>query len=429
MQVAYENKYKNKKYSVLNLIPRSLAKTGISVAIIAFSSFLNAELTFKGWRPDYISFILGSTAIFELVRFIFARLSDKNNVTKKYYSFGFILALIGIVTIPFFLLPLNNLLMLIPMSLFFMGSAIMSTLIDSHLTAISDDNARTDIATAIQLTRLSGFAIGGILGASLYSTRGSQNEIHFAGGFFTSFTVIIGGIFLFAGLISLLTMNDNDRILNTQSDFNMDLLKEDILSKPSRLMLTFLLIYPIGLFMQDQILEPYAIIRLGFQVDGVGRLVQIWASLTLIFAPIGNMIAKRVSKISSLFSGQFIGTFGLIIIALAGFQYSEMLLYFGVILFGVGSGLFAVSGVTYMLDIVALHKRNLALILSIFGMVTTISRSLAASLAAVILNLTNFNFELVFLIEALFFLGSILPILSLEKNLIQLKNENINISA
>lgn len=404
----------NKK-SVMSLIPISLAKTGIGVTIVAFSSFLNAELAFRGWTPSIISLTIGSTAIFELIRFGFARLSDKNNKSRGYYLIGFFVALIGISLIPSFLEPPNSYLMILPMMLFYMGSAIMSTLIDSHMTAISTDTDRTNIATAIQITRLSGFAIGGIVGARLFVTRGTENELQFAGDFFTSFTVIIFATFLFTGLVTLIYMRDSQRRIDTSSEFNFNQLMEDVTSRYSRPMFVFLFLYPIGMFMQDQILEPFAIIRLGFRENQIGTLVMLWASLTLIFAPIGSVIAKRVNKLTTLISGQLIGSTGLVLIAFSGYLLSEYLLYVAVVLFGIGSGLFAVTGVTYMLDIAARHKRNLAMIISFFGIMQTISRSAAPTLAAIILHNTNDHFELVFMIEAVFFMLCIIPILKLER--------------
>ena len=409
------------KKSVMSLIPISLAKTGIGVTIVAFSSFLNAELTFRGWTPSIISLTIGSTAIFELIRFGFARLSDKNNRSRRYYVVGFILALLGISLIPLFLEPANSYLMILPMMLFYMGSAIMSTLIDSHMTAISTDNDRTNIATAIQVTRLSGFAIGGIVGAQLFATRGTENELQFAGDFFTSFTVIIFATFLFTGLVTLIYMRDRQRKIDTSSEFHFNQLVEDVTSPYSRPMFAFLFLYPIGLFMQDQILEPFAIHRLGFEADQIGTLVMLWASLTLIFAPIGSVIAKRVNKITALVSGQIIGSSGLLLIAFSGYILSETLLYVAVVLFGIGSGLFAVTGVTYMLDIATRHKRNLAMLISFFGIMQTISRSVAPTLAAVILHNTNDHFELVFIVEEIFFVLCIIPILKLER---LIKREN-----
>ncbi|MCY3413910.1 MAG: MFS transporter [Candidatus Heimdallarchaeota archaeon] len=413
MQVVAQSNQQTR--STMQFVPVSLAKIGIGVTIIAFSSFLNAELTFRGWTPSFISLIIGSTAIFELIRFVFARLSDQNNKTRPYYILGFILASFGITLIPLFLDPANNLLMILPMILFYIGSAIMSTLIDSHMTAIASDNERSNVATAIQVSRLTGFAVGGILGSRIFVTRGSENEFFIIEDFFTSFTIMILVLFLITGMISLLSINDDARIIDTSSEFNFEHLKEDISSNHSLLMFLFIFLYPLGLFMQDQILEPYAIIRLGFQETEIGRLVSIWASLTLIFAPIGNLVAKKRNKLSVLLLGQVTGSIGLILIAYAGYILNTSILFLGVVFFGMGSGLFAVIGVTYMLDVAALHKRNLALLISFFGVVSTFSRSLAATLAAIILELSGDSFELVFIIEAFFFLLCIIPILKLEK--------------
>lgn len=403
------------EHKVIPLIPMSLAKTGIAVTIVAFSSYLVAELKYNLWSPDIISFIVGSTAIFELIRFVFARLSDKYNKSQPFFTFGFLLGAVGIAIIPEFLLPADNILMIIPMILFYMGSAIMSTLIDSHLIAISKDEDKSSVATVIQITRLSGFAIGGIIGARLYATKGENNELDFAGDFFKSFTYIILLIFVVTSLSTLLTMKDDHRVIDTRSEFNFQGVKEDVLSPTSQLMLLFLFLYPIGLFMQDHILESYSIERLDFKPSGVGTLVIIWASLTLVFAPIGNVLAKKTNKLKTLIVGQTVGTIGLLIIAGAGLLLNTNLLYFGVVLFGIGSGTFSVPGFTYMLDIVALHKRNLAIMLSVFGMMLTISRSIAATLAGIILRYTDDNYELVFFIEAIFFLVSMVPIIKLEK--------------
>ncbi len=315
------------EHKVIPLIPISLAKTGIAVAIMSFSSFLNAELKFRGWETDVIAMVIGSTAIFEMVRFFFARWSDKYNKSKPFFTFGFFLGMAGIALIPEYMEPADNRLMIIPMALFYMGSAIMSTLIDSHMTAISTDEDRSNIATAIQLTRLSGFAIGGIFLGKLYATI-NNTDLDFAGDSFTSFTYIILIIFVITSLSTLYFMDDGKRILDTRSEFKMKGVLEDILSPTSKLMLMFLFLYPIGLFMQDQILEPYAIERLGFEKTGIVTLVAIWASLTLIFAPIGNILSKRSNKLGVLIIGQSVGALGLIMIAGSGLLLNTNLLYF-----------------------------------------------------------------------------------------------------
>ena len=80
-----------------------------------------------------------------------------------------------------------------------MGSSILTTLVDGNLTKISVQGDRGRIAAVIQVFRLSGFALGGIVGSILYP------EIEF-GDFLNLFLII----YITIGLISVLSIEKSE---------------------------------------------------------------------------------------------------------------------------------------------------------------------------------------------------------------------------
>ena len=113
-----------------------------SFVIVGISSFLNSELKFRGWSNSIIGIYFGITLIFELIRLYFGYLNDRTGHTKNYIIGGFITSLLGIGLIPFILSPKHNILLIPVIGLFFAGSAVATTLIDAHMTRITQNHER-----------------------------------------------------------------------------------------------------------------------------------------------------------------------------------------------------------------------------------------------------------------------------------------------
>lgn len=381
----------------------SLIHLGTSFVIVAISSFLNSELKFLGWRDSVISLFLGITIIFELIRIYFGYLNDNTGKTRFYIGLGYVFGISGILMIPLIIHPVNNLLLIPVIGLFFAGSAITTTLIDTYMITITDPYERNRVSGILQTARLSGFALGGIVGAQIYQ-RYSFND-------FIKFVLVV---YVLTNLISLLSMKSQEikfaEKVNSNFSDSIHILGGMLKKNEVLLMTTFLILYALGLFMQDFILEPYAINEFDFDKEDVGIVVTIWSSLTLIFVPFGSFLEPKINRYRTVVLGLLLSSVGILSIGLSSSVSDVRLFYFGLILFGIGNGIASSPGISMMLDIAASEKSHMTILLGFFGILISVGRSFGSIIAAVILELSDTNYVLFFIIESVVILLTIIPI-------------------
>ena len=418
--------FKSSEFSTIMIIAISSAHLAVGLGIIGISTFIPAQLALINWSDTVIAFLLGIATIFELSRIIIGYAQDRYTIFGSYRSnyllFGIIVQTIGLLLVSQLL---GSYLILIGMILFIIGSATVTLTVDAFLVDVSKIENRNKYAAALQFFRLSGFALGGILGAILYDRLKFEN--------FFIFLAFIGFII---SMFSFFAIKEDQRYKMTrQKELTTNSWRQDVHFIISQLkypavsgMIIFLILYPLGLFLQDPILEPYAIRIFGYNEEGIGRLAGIWGTATLIFIPIGIIFDKKVGRMRSITLGALIGTLGLLLIGWFGldpFKWKDFnisifqsSLLFALVLFGVGLGLLTTPGTAVMLDVVA-FSYNKTLILSFFGLVLTISRSGASFLAGLVMYFNNY--QLLFLIESFFLLSCVIPIYFSYKSL---KREN-----
>jgi BCD family chlorophyll transporter-like MFS transporter len=426
------NETNNLSLSFLSAIFVSIAHLSVGIGIIGLSTFIPGQLailnkTTGNWPDSLIAILLGIATLFELSRVGIAYLQDRKSIFKSYrriYVFiGLIVQSTGLLLISQLL---GSLLIVIGMIFFTIGSATVSTTIDAYLVDRSDESNRNRYAATLQFFRLSGFAVGGIMGTILYSQLGFKD--------FFIFLSIFGFVI---GLISVLAIRESEdyRALRKEQlssetvKYDIEVLKKQ-LKKPIVLgMILFLILYPLGLFLQDAILEPYAVNIFDFNEEGIGRLAAVWGTATLVFIPLGIFFDRRIGRMQTIISGTIIAAFGLWLIAILGLNPLEIKpldlelyqtsLLLALIVFGIGLGLMTTPSTALMLDVTAISK-NKTLILSVFGLAITIGRSGASFIAAIIM--TFENYQILFLIESFFLLSSIIPLYFVYKNL---KSKNL----
>jgi MFS family permease len=391
--------------STFKIMLISATHLGVGVSIVAISSFLNAEMKLGGWPSSSIAFYLGIPVLFELIRLPFAHYYDAKGILRRSLLLGLITSLGGLILIPQAILPVENYLILIGASAFYFGSSILTTLVDANATIISSDEDRSRVAGVIQTFRLIGFALGGVLGSILYRSLDFQ-----------LFILIIAGFYAVVGIISIISVVPSTNLDSDTPSLLSNLGKLPLLLTQAspRLMVLFLILYPIGLFMQDLVLEPFAIDVLGFQRGNVGQLVAVWTTLTLIFVPIGVILANRRGRLLPIVTGELMSFIGLILFALTPAIPNVQLFYTGLILFGMGNGIASAPAIGMMLDVSASFPGQVALLLGFFGIMTTAGRSLAAVMAGVVLLLTSDSYQLLFLIEAIVVIFGLIPLLLLD---------------
>jgi len=368
-------------------------------------------MRFLGWEPSTIAVFLGGAVIFELVRVYVGHLHDFYLKTRQFLVAGALLGSLGLATTPFLIKTPGNFMVILSVASFFSGSAILTTVIDSHVTAITHPQERNRVGGVLQTLRLVGFAVGGIGGLYLYPAISFE--------YFISAALVL---FLITACFSIALVNDAlgakfREESNARRDFASSLktLWKYVSTGPPGLIVIFLMLYSSGLFMQDFLLEPFAIDVLRFDKTGVGRISAIWSVMTLIFVPVGAFLEPRVGRINIIAIGQLIAALGLLLLSASSVLIAEVLMFIGLAIFGIGTGLGSSPAISLMLDVAAQYKRDLTILLGLFGALVTIGRSIAGVMGGLLLQLTQANYLTVFIIEAILIVAALAPIVVLNR--------------
>jgi MFS family permease len=243
---------------------------------------------------------------------------------------------------------------------------------------------------------------------------------------------IITSIFLFSALYTIISLNP-ENIINTNfhtkqvnsnpshSQQNVSPNNESVLNSlidhNIGLMSAFLILFAIGIFMQDLILEPFAIAELNFKKSDVGTLVALWGVVTLIFVPLGSTLEPKIGKLKTISIGLIVASVGMTIITLSSTVHEGFFFYFGLVMFSAGGGLSSGPAISVMLDLCFLDSKNTSFLLGFFGIIITIGRAIAAIISGILLKYTDDNFTLVFLIETIFLVISLIPIIPISRRI------------
>ena len=384
---------------------------GVGISVVSLSSFVNSEMKFIGWNESIISIYLGFAIIFELFRLVFGYLHDKTGNLLFFVVLGGLTSFIGLLLIPSSLTPIGNIRIIFAGALFYSGSAICTTLIDTHLTKVSVNVDRNRIAGILQTLRLTGFAMGGFLGSYFYSKLDFSIFI-FGMSFFFLLSLVLSLIGIYYTQIQI-----GEKTKTNSTTEILSVIKQ----KNPILMSIYLFLYPIGLFMQDLVLEPFAIENLHFEKTDVGKIVAIWTSLTLVFVPIGIKLIPKFGRLRIIVIGTILSSVGLIILTINSIILDIELFYIGLIIFGIGNGLNSGTGIGVMLDICASYPKNMSVLLGYFGVLITFGRFVASIIGGLILNIFELrplsNYFYLFGIESFITIITIIPMIILHRNI------------
>ncbi|RMD68116.1 MAG: MFS transporter [Cyanobacteria bacterium J149] len=178
----------------------------------------------------------------------------------------------------------------------------------------------------------------------------------------------------------------------------------------------FLVFYSLSLFLQDSVLEPFAIEEMGFERGDIGTLTLLSNILSLIFIPAGVLLERRSSRLKVMYIGVSTMIMGLALLILLSVFPSLQTLYTGVAFFGIGAGITSAPGFAYLLDVGAKSAENTGLVISLFGLVITLTRSLSNFIPSLILYLSS-NYFLVFTVEFLMAIALLYPLSLLDQKL------------
>ncbi|MHA1214243.1 MAG: MFS transporter [Candidatus Hodarchaeales archaeon] len=403
---------------VFRLIGVSIIHLAISLGVIGVYTFIPAQLAIIGWNTTIIAFLLGVATLFEVFRLVIGYLGDNKallgSYRRNYVIIGLIVQISSLLLISQLL---GSILILFGMIFFAIGSAVVATMSDAYLIDVTNSEIRGKVAASVQFFRLLGFAVGGILGALLY------DKLRFEG-----FFILLAVISFILGLLAITSIKETNLAVREESntevfDFKVRFIIDKFKDRSVLLMSIFLVLFLIGVFAQDAILEPYAVRIFFFTEKNIGRLAAVWGTTTLLFIPLAIYVEKKFGRLMTSATGIIIGALGLLTIAFLGVNpivisnettQFQILFLLGVAVFGAGVGLATTPSTAIMLDVCSMSGTR-TLHLAYFGLISTIGRSAASFIAGIVLIISSY--QLLFALELIILISSFIPLIFIQRHL------------
>lgn len=162
-------------------------------------------------------------------------------------------------------------------------------------------------------------------------------------------------------------------------------------SRQTGLFFTFLLCMTISLFMQDAVMESYGGAVFGMCVGDTTRLNAFWGTGTLVgISTAGFAVVPRIGKKNTARLGCFAVAATLMLIIAAGFSANPKFLQWGLLLFGLASGVTTTGAISLMLDLTAAETAGT--FIGAWGLAQALARAIATVLGGAVLNLGTLLF-------------------------------------
>ncbi len=172
------------------------------------------------------------------------------------------------------------------------------------------------------------------------------------------FMLWVGGIVLLIAILSCLGIEPNQKHWGSNKLTNRKEigLKESwemiAYSEQIRIFFTFLILYTLGLFLQDPILESYGAEVFEMPISETTLLNAFWGVGTLIGLLLGGLwITPKLGKLSTARMGCWMITCSLILLIVSGPTKNTDLLFGVLMIFGVSAGIATNSALSLMLDL------------------------------------------------------------------------------
>ena len=401
----------------IDLVNLFFVHLSISVFLVALGSVIPYELSIAGWNRSLIAVLFGFVTLMELGRVVFARLIDQKgfHLAFRVYLFGITLVILAGSVFSTFEIR-GQLIVIASLFATSLGTAVVATVLDG-MFAKSSSRQEGKVATVLQTGRLLGYAIGGIMIAAYYGRYGSKTVFAVASLLFlvSSFLSILSIIHIRNKLNSpVSTVVTSSKAVTIPSDFSVrsplrwlyQTLGEN--TKDFLYLTLFYILFGLGFFAQDSVLEVFGREALNFDRDKIGRLTGIWGTATLMGVLVGGALLSKTSDRLIVTSHTVIAGFGIAIIGVSPLFPDDSLaiVSLGIFVLGYGGGAASTPSIARLVYYSRLSSEGILLI-AIFGVITTLVRSAASFLAALVLTFSSF--QILFFVEAVFLFSAAIP--------------------
>ena len=235
--------------------------------------------------------------------------------------------------------------------------------------------------------------------------------------FISKVSLIILAICIFSciGIEKKKEISENNSSKNAKNIGLIDSWKIINSSKQIKIFFGFLVLYTLGLFLQDPILESFGAEVFGLPISQTTLLNAFWGVGTLVGLLIGGLIiTPRLGKFNTARLGCWLIFWSLILLVLSGFSQSKDLLFGILVIFGISAGIATNSALSLMLDLTVPEVAGT--FVGVWGLAQAFSRAMGKVFGGGLLDIGRsiggpsnelFAFSSVFIIESLIVLSSI----------------------
>jgi len=436
---------KNKKLSFLRLARLSLFQGCLGCLAVIFAGMLNrimiSELAFP-------AILVGGGLAFEQLmapsRVLFGNISDSWPIKGKKRTPYIWLGSAGFCTMAVLSIPLIfitekalrlgdwlpiatcSIALCILFSLYGLAVSMATTPYLALVIDLTTEQERPKAIGVIWCMLTIGIVVGAI--AISITTKGLDGvtEVSLLEPALQKFMIWVAGIVLIISIISCWGIEPNQPTQKPDnSTTNREIgLKESwalVTASPQIIIFfTFLVLYTLGLFLQDPILESYGAEVFNLPISKTTLLNAFWGGGTLFGLLLAGLwITPSLGKLSTARVGCWMIIVSLILLILCGFTESVNGLYGVLVIFGVAAGLATNSALSLMLDLTLPEVAGT--FVGVWGLAQALSRALGKIVGGGLLDVgrsfsgqdnTFFAFSFVFLLEIVVM---VLAIVVLEK--------------
>jgi MFS transporter, BCD family, chlorophyll transporter len=297
-----------------------------------------------------------------------------------------------------------------------------STPFAAMLVDISDEQERSKLVGVVWSCLMVGIVIGAILGSVLLPKplNGTcQNlgtaDLNLLKAAVNRLFIVIPSIVLGLGLFATAGIEKKYSRFHHRSASNSTgrVIREDQItlgrafrvltaSRQTGLFFGFLLVMTLSLFLQDAVMESYGGKVFGMCVSETTRLNAFFGTGTLIgISGAGFFVVPRLGKQNTARLGCWLVAFTMLFVIGAGFTGYPRFLEWGLLVFGLASGMTTTGAISLMLDLTAVQTAGT--FIGAWGLAQAMARALATVLGGAILDLGRGLFDNVVLAYALVF--------------------------